>query len=90
MLQQPVEFRSLDASPCRFLLPFMPEMNAGRRHHNLFAVGLWLLNIFSYINATFNIVVYYTMGSRYRHTFWTLFGRKSSAKSNSTATSTVS
>ena len=68
----------------------MPEMNAGRRHNNLFAVGLWLLNIFSYINATFNIVVYYTMGSRYRHTFWTLFGRKSSAKSNSTAMSTVS
>ena len=61
----------------RFVLPFMPEMNAGRRHHNLFATGLWMVNIFTYVNATFNFAVYYTMGSRYRHTFWALFGRKS-------------
>ena len=62
----------------RFILPFFPEMNAGRRHHNVFMAGLWVLNIFTYINATFNFVVYYTMGSRYREAFWALFGRKSS------------
>ena len=71
---------------CRFVLPFMPEMNAGRRHHNLFATSLWVLNIISYVNATFNFVVYYTMGSRYRQTVWALFGRKSTkTKSNKTS-----
>ena len=63
----------------------MPEMNAGRRHHNLFMTGLWVLNILSYINATFNFVVYYTMGSRYRHTFWALFGRKTTKSESSRA-----
>ena len=64
----------------------MPEMNAGRRHHNLYMSGLWMINITAYINATFNFVVYYTMGSRYRHTFWTLVGRKSAkTKANETS-----
>ena len=71
---------------CRFVLPFMPEMNTGRRHHNLFMTGLWVLNIISYVNATFNFVVYYSMGSRYRQTFWALFGRRSTKnKSNETS-----
>ncbi|KAL8625224.1 hypothetical protein ACOMHN_029982 [Nucella lapillus] len=56
----------------RFILLFMPEMNAGRRNHNFFMTGLWLLNISSYINATFNFLIYYTMGSRYRKTLWSL------------------
>ena len=30
----------------------------------------------TYSNATFNIVVYYAMGSRYRQTLWTLLGRE--------------
>ena len=77
---------------CRFVLPFLPEMNAGRRHHNLSMTGLWLINISTYINATFNFVVYYTMGSRYRETFWALFGRKSpkSKYINKSETATVS
>ena len=71
---------------CRFVLPFMPEMNAGRRHHNFFMASLWVLNISSYVNATFNFAVYYTMGSRYRQTFWALFGRRSTKnKSNETS-----
>ena len=58
--------------------------------------GLWLINISTYVNATFNFVVYYSMGSRYRQTFWALFGRKSTkCKSNqkseiATAMSTIS
>ena len=36
----------------------------------------------SYVNATFNIAVYYTMGSRYRQTFWTLLGRKGADRAN--------
>ncbi|KAL8598173.1 hypothetical protein ACOMHN_043244 [Nucella lapillus] len=52
----------------RFILFFMPEMNAGRRNHNFFVTCLWILNITSYINATFNFLIYYTMGSRYRQT----------------------
>ncbi|KAL8625225.1 hypothetical protein ACOMHN_029983 [Nucella lapillus] len=56
----------------RFILLFMPEMNAGRRNHNFFVTCLWILNIISYINATFNFLIYYTMGSRYRQTLRSL------------------
>ena len=56
---------------------FVPEINAGRRHHNFFMMFIWLLDMMTYVNATFNIAVYYTIGSRYRHTFWTLLGRRS-------------
>ena len=73
---------------CRFVVPFLPEMNAGRRHHNLYMTCLWLVLISAYTNATFNFVVYYTMGSRYRHTFWTLVGRKS-ARTNANTTSEI-
>ncbi|XP_076462771.1 uncharacterized protein LOC143295092 [Babylonia areolata] len=59
----------------RLVWLFVPEMNAGRRQHNLFFTCIWLMDIVTYINATFNIVVYYTMGSRYRQTFWQLLGR---------------
>ena len=69
-------------------MPFLPEMNAGRRHHNLYMTGLWLISTSAYINATFNFLVYYTMGSRYRHTFWTLVGRKS-AKTKANETSEI-
>ncbi|XP_076437972.1 uncharacterized protein LOC143277119 [Babylonia areolata] len=60
-----------------FMKIFIPEMNSGRRYHNFFLAALWVGDIFNLFNATFNFFVYYTMGSRYRETFWTLFGRKS-------------
>ena len=60
----------------RFVWLFLPEMNIGRRNHNFYVAGMWILETLSYVNATFNIFVYYTMGSRYRETFWALFGRK--------------
>ena len=60
----------------RFVWLFLPEMNVGRRNHNFYVAGLWVLEIFAYINSSFNIFVYYTLGSRYRETFWALFGRK--------------
>ena len=60
----------------RFVWLFLPEMNTGRRHHNFFLTSLWILEAVSYVNSTFNIFVYYTMGSRYRETFWALVGRK--------------
>ncbi|KAL8583188.1 hypothetical protein ACOMHN_053701 [Nucella lapillus] len=56
----------------RFVLLFMPEMAPGRTHHNFYMFGLWLITIMSYINATFNFLIYYTMGSRYRQTLWSL------------------
>ena len=55
---------------------FLPEMNVGRRHQNLFLAGLWFLEPFYYVNWTFNIFVYYTMGTRYRETFRSLFRKK--------------
>ena len=60
----------------RFVWLFLPELNIGRRYHNLFTTSLSVLEALSYVNATFNIFVYYTIGSRYRETFWALFGRQ--------------
>ena len=54
----------------------LPEMDVGRRHHNFFFVSQSIKEMFSYFNATFNIFVFYAMGSRYREDFWKLFGRK--------------
>ena len=75
---------------------FVPEMNAGRRYQNTVLTVLWFLEITSYINCSFNIFIYYSMGSRYRETVKALFfcgrGRvpaksKNSNKEDSTATS---
>ena len=66
----------------RFVWLFLPEMNVGRRNHNFYMTGLWVLEPFSYINSSFNVFVYYTMGSRYRETFWTFFGRKKRDKAH--------
>ncbi|XP_076461691.1 uncharacterized protein LOC143294145 [Babylonia areolata] len=52
----------------RVVLIFVPELNSGRRYHNVFFVFLWLLEVLSYINSSLNVLVYYVMGSRYRHT----------------------
>ena len=72
-----------------FFWLFLPEMSVGRRNQDFYLVGLWIVDISSSINAAFNIFVYYTMGSRYRETFWALFGRKkrSRAKGNPSRTS---
>ncbi|KAL8583193.1 hypothetical protein ACOMHN_053706 [Nucella lapillus] len=56
----------------RFMLFFMPEMAPGRKQHNFYMFGLCLVTILSYINATFNFLIYYTMGSRYRQTLRSL------------------
>ena len=60
----------------RFFRIFLPDINPGRRYHNFAMVCLWAIDMLTYVNATFNILVYYTMGSRYRQTLWTLLGRK--------------
>ena len=54
----------------------LPELNIGRRYHNFYLTGLSVLEALAYVNATFNIFVYYTIGSRYRETFWALFRRQ--------------
>ncbi|KAL8562835.1 hypothetical protein ACOMHN_004527 [Nucella lapillus] len=59
----------------KMVLLFLPEMNAGRRQHNLFVAGLWVINITTYVNSTFNWLIYYTMGTRYRHTLRALLCR---------------
>ncbi|XP_076445901.1 uncharacterized protein LOC143283541 [Babylonia areolata] len=62
-----------------FLWLLVPEMNSGRRYHNLYLTSAWISNMLTVINSTFNIFVYYPMGSRYRETLWTLCGRKTEA-----------
>ena len=68
---------------------FLPEMSTGRRNHNFYLAGLWILEVFSSINSSFNIFVYYTMGSRYRKTFWALLGRQKKAQSKQTPSVTM-
>ncbi|KAL8583813.1 hypothetical protein ACOMHN_036448 [Nucella lapillus] len=59
----------------RFMQLFIPELRPGKEQHNLLFMMIWVCDAMDYVNATFNIVVYYTMGSRYRQTFWQLMGR---------------
>ncbi|KAL8561515.1 hypothetical protein ACOMHN_057209 [Nucella lapillus] len=54
---------------------FLPEMSVGSSQHNLFMVGLWILDVVSWANSAFNIVIYLTMGSRYRHTLAAFLAR---------------
>ncbi|XP_076454805.1 uncharacterized protein LOC143289643 [Babylonia areolata] len=60
---------------CLFRLAclFLPEVSTGRRQQNFYLMGLWITEIFLFINSSFNIFIYYVMGSRYRETFWALF-----------------
>ncbi|XP_076447157.1 uncharacterized protein LOC143284332 [Babylonia areolata] len=60
----------------RFSWLFFPEVNSGRRQQNFFVTGLWVNEMCACANSTANFFVYYVMGSRYRETFWALFGRK--------------
>ena len=60
----------------RFVWLFEPDVNVGGRQHNLFLVSVWLLDVFAYINSSFNFFVYYVMGSRFRVTLRELLGRK--------------
>ncbi|KAL8572433.1 hypothetical protein ACOMHN_000580 [Nucella lapillus] len=55
---------------------FLSQMGTGRRNENFFLTCLWIAQMCSYVNSSFNICVYFAMGSRYRETFWSLFGRK--------------
>ncbi|KAL8589880.1 hypothetical protein ACOMHN_023967 [Nucella lapillus] len=59
----------------RMIVLFIFNMKAGSRHHNLYLTLLWLLEIPSYINSCFNIFIYYSMGSRYRDTLFSIFCR---------------
>ena len=79
---------------CRFVQLFVPDMTPGHRYQNTVFMLTWILEIATYINSSFNIFVYYSMGSRYRETMKALFCRgRVTTKSTSTdteQTSTVS
>ena len=55
----------------------------GTSLQNTYLMMAWLLEIAAYINCSFNIFVYYSMGSRYRETMNELFckSRRITAKS---------
>ena len=55
---------------------FLPNICVGGCQHNLFLMGLWQLDVYSYISATFSFFLCYVMGSRFRVTLWGLLGRK--------------
>ena len=75
----------------RIIWLFLPEMDIGRRNQNFYLTGLWVLEPFSYVNSSFNIFVYYTMGSRYRDTFRSLCGikKRDKARGESCITNTT-
>ena len=66
----------------------LPEMDIGRRNHNFYLLSQWIKELLSYFNSTFNIFVFYAMGSRYRQTFWELFGRKKRYKATENPSTT--
>ena len=79
--------------PNRLVLLFVPEMNTGHRLQNTYLTVLWFLEIATYTNSSFNIFVYYNMGSKYRETVKMLFVRWPAAvswrKTNKEQTATV-
>ena len=62
--------------PCRVMQLFVPEMNTGHRYQNTVLMLTWLMEIPSYTNSSFNIFIYYSMGSKYRETMKALFCRE--------------
>ena len=75
------------------MLLFVPEMNTGQRLQNTYLTVLWFLEIATYTNSSFNIFVYYNMGSKYRETMKMLFVRRPAVvclrKTNKEQTATV-
>ena len=39
----------------RFVWLFVPEMNIGRRYHNFYLSGLWILETLTYVNSSLSI-----------------------------------
>ena len=74
----------------RLALLILPEMKIGGDQHNLFLVVVRLLDVCSYLNSTFNFIVYYVMGSRFRVTLWRLLGRKAKKAKSKQMTMTSS
>ncbi|KAL8586477.1 hypothetical protein ACOMHN_050072 [Nucella lapillus] len=64
----------------RFSWMLIPGMSTGTQNMNFLLATFWIGELFTYVNSSLNIVVYYIMGSRYRETFWSLCGRKQSQK----------
>ncbi|KAL8586475.1 hypothetical protein ACOMHN_050070 [Nucella lapillus] len=60
----------------RFSWLFVPGLTNFQQNSNFLYTTLWISEVFTFINASLNIFVYYIMGSRYRETFWALFGKK--------------
>ena len=65
----------LQMFPRRVMQLFVPEMNTGHRYQNTVLMLTWLLEIATYTNSSFNIFIYYIMGSKYRETIKALFCR---------------
>ncbi|KAL8583815.1 hypothetical protein ACOMHN_036450 [Nucella lapillus] len=81
---------------CRVIWLVLPEIIAGQGQHNLFFMCVWLADSTTLVNATFNIIIYYTMGSRYRLTFWQILacckaaGHTRQSKNSTNATTAAS
>lgn len=60
-------------SLCRQVCMFaVPELDYGKRYHNVTS-SLWsVISVFRCANSAFNFIVYYRMGSRFRQTLWLL------------------
>ncbi|XP_076454853.1 uncharacterized protein LOC143289690 [Babylonia areolata] len=66
---------STPACVFRLVFLFLPEMSPGGKQHNFYFATLWTLEGFAFVNSSFNFFIYYTMGSRYRETFWAMLGK---------------
>lgn len=69
---------------------FLRDFVAGGPLNNVFFVTLTLTHLLVVINCSVNIIIYYTMSTRYRDTLWDMIGRRGSCKQKRHKTATES
>ncbi|KAL8562617.1 hypothetical protein ACOMHN_045881 [Nucella lapillus] len=62
---------------------FVRELTFSGRYYNLAILFIDIIELTSYINATFNFFIYHSFGSRYKNTLHILFGCKTVASTSS-------
>ncbi|KAK7469609.1 hypothetical protein BaRGS_00036399 [Batillaria attramentaria] len=64
----------------RIGIMFVPQVSMGGRYHNTLSFMGYLTQLFSSINSSANFFIYYSMGSKYRKTVKSMFGRASTTR----------
>lgn len=55
-------------------IPFVPDLSLSGRQYNMYVILINIQQLFTYINCSFNFLIYYNMGSKYRETLRSMLG----------------